>query len=86
MRFVTSAGNPAGTRGCPEMWPHTVQRSPKVGPNGNVSAFGTPGQSKEFVDTRFDAGCTNGGGVHFSGGFDAIHDTMPALCAQPAGD
>jgi len=85
MIYVVSTGSLTGIRGCPGLSRRSVRRGMRVGSNRNVAASGMSGQSKGFVDTRFDAGCTNGG-VHFGGGFDAIHDTMPLLCAQPAGD
>jgi len=65
---------------------HNVRWTVHVGCRGIGSCCDVPGQPKECVDTELNAGDTiSRGGSQLGVGSDAIHVTMPASCAQPAG-
>ncbi len=86
MNSTTSCGAIAALKGCPGMSQTSVKRSMRTGSSGTGVAFCTTGQLEASVDRRPDAGCTiEGGGSHSGASFDAIHGTMLASCAQPAG-
>lgn len=86
MNSNTSCGVLAAVKGCPGMSQTSVKRSTRTGSSGTGFPSRTTGQLEASVDRRPAAGYAIGrGGSHSGAGFDAIHGTMPASCAQPAG-